>query len=79
MLALYTNPRASRSLIGGAEFCHQDGRDLAVLCRRAGVKHELVWEWAQLHVFALGSAWVAPEVRARTDGRIVEWIKGCVS
>ena len=66
-------------LVGGAEFCHQDGRDLATLCKKAGVKHELVAEWAQMHVYALGSAFIEPAVREKTDLKIVEWIKSSVS
>ena len=52
-------------LVGGAEFCHQDGRNLAVLWKKAGVRHELVAEWAQMHVYALGSALIEPAVREK--------------
>lgn len=82
---LFSNPDELKGLnpqlvlIGGAEFCHQDGRDLAVLCKRAGVKHELVCEYGQLHVFALGSNWIDPRVRQRTDAKIIDWIRAAVS
>lgn len=82
---LFSNPNELKGLnpqlilLGGAEFCHQDGRDLAVLCKRAGVKHQLVVEFGQLHVYALGSKWIAPEIREKTDTKIVDWIKAAVS
>lgn len=82
---LFSNPDELKGLnpqlvlIGGAEFCHQDGRDLAVLCKRAGVKHELVAEYGQLHVYALGSAWIDRQVREKTDSKIIDWIKAAVS
>lgn len=82
---LFSNPDELKGLnpqlvlLGGAEFCHQDGRDLAVLCKRAGVKHQLVVEFGQLHVYALGSKWIDPEIRAKTDTKIVDWIQAAVS
>lgn len=63
-------------LTGGAEMAMLDGRHWAALCSRAGVKHKLVLEWGQLHIYAMGSAWVDPWVRRQTDHRIVAWIEG---
>lgn len=62
-------------LTGGAEYAMQDGRDWSYLCRKAAITHELIVEWGQLHIFAMGSKWVHPDVRARTDKKIVDWIK----
>lgn len=61
-------------LTGGAEMAMFDGRQWADLCARAGIKHELTLEWGQLHIYAMGSAWVDPGVRLKTDNRILEWI-----
>lgn len=78
---LYVPERQLRGLcpqlifVGGAEFALQDAKRWADVCGTADVEHELVVEWAQMHVYALGSAWVEPRVRRETDGRIVGWIK----
>ena len=61
-------------LTGAGEFAVQDARDWATLCREAGVKHEMLVEWGQLHIYALGSKIVDPGVRRTTDAKIVSWI-----
>jgi acetyl esterase/lipase len=65
-------------LVGGAEFALQDSKEWAALCEKANVRHELVVEWGQLHVYALGSKFVDPHVRGKTDAKIVGWIKHCL-
>jgi hypothetical protein len=40
------------------------------------VKHDLVVEWGQMHVYALGSSWLEPGVRKKTEMKIVDWMKG---
>jgi acetyl esterase/lipase len=65
-------------LVGGGEFALQEGKDWARLCCKAGVNHRIVCEWGQLHVYALGSTWLAPEVRRRTELSIVDWMKTCL-
>ncbi|KAF9889090.1 hypothetical protein FE257_008067 [Aspergillus nanangensis] len=42
-------------LTGGAEMAKEDGRRWAGLCRQANVPYQLVLEWAQMHIYALGS------------------------
>lgn len=64
--------------IGAAEFALQEAKDLATLYREARIKHELVVEWGQLHIYALGSKWIDPAVREKTDGKIIEWMKQCI-
>ena len=61
--------------VGAAEFALSDSKDWARLCKRAGVECELQVEWGQLHVWALGSRWIEPELRRRTDERIVGWME----
>jgi acetyl esterase/lipase len=60
--------------VGAAEFALSDSKDWARKCREAGVECELQVEWGQLHVWALGSKFIDPELRRRTDERIVEWM-----
>jgi acetyl esterase/lipase len=62
-------------LVGAGEFALQESKDWATLCNEAGVPKQLVCEWGQLHIYALGSAWVEPSVRQRTDAAIVSWMK----
>lgn len=62
-------------LVGGGEFALQDSKEWAKACRTAGLEHKLVVEWGQLHIYAMGSAWVDPSVRRKTDGAIIDWIK----
>jgi acetyl esterase/lipase len=64
--------------VGAAEFALQEAKDLAILYKRAHIKHELVVEWGQLHIYALGSKWIDQEVRKKTDAKIVGWMKQCV-
>ncbi|KAJ5707659.1 hypothetical protein N7488_007460 [Penicillium malachiteum] len=66
-------------LVGGGEFALQEARDWASLCRKADIQHEIVCEWGQLHIYALGSAWIAPSVREKTDRSIVTWIKKSIN
>jgi acetyl esterase/lipase len=64
-------------LVGAGEFALQDSKDLATLCNLAGVENKLVCEQGQLHIYALGSAWLDPALRRRTDETIVGWMKQC--
>lgn len=66
-------------LVGAAEFALQDSRDLATLCQKANVRHELVAEWGQLHIYAMGSQWIDPAVREKTDAKIIGWMKQFVN
>lgn len=61
-------------LAGGAEFALWDSKRWATLCRTAGVQHRLIVGWGQLHVWALGSDWIAPSLREATDSTIVNWM-----
>lgn len=61
--------------VGGAEFALYDSKQWAELCKRAEVQHELHIEWGQLHIWAMGSQWIEPGLRARTDARILDWIE----
>ena len=65
-------------LVGAGEFALQDSKELAILASKAGVKIKLVCEEGQLHIYALGSTWLAPEVRRRTDATIISWIQECM-
>ncbi|OAL33777.1 hypothetical protein AYO20_06953 [Fonsecaea nubica] len=60
---------------GGAEFARYDSEKWAELCRAAGVECKLVIEWAQLHIYAVGSKFTDPAVRRKTDDIIIQWIK----
>ncbi|KAJ6016123.1 hypothetical protein N7540_010714 [Penicillium herquei] len=66
-------------LVGGGEFAIQEAKDWATLCRKADVPHEIICEWGQLHIYALGSAWIEPSVREKTDRSIMTWIKQCLN
>lgn len=66
-------------LVGAGEFALQEAKDWAARCSKAGVQHEIICEWGQLHIYALGSAWIAPSVRERTDQSIIAWIKLCLN
>ncbi|KAF9892983.1 hypothetical protein FE257_012394 [Aspergillus nanangensis] len=66
-------------LVGGGEFAYQEGKDLAKLATQAGVRHHLEIEWGQMHLYALGSKWVSPAVRRKTDGMIYRWILDCLA
>ncbi|KAH8595052.1 Alpha/Beta hydrolase protein [Bisporella sp. PMI_857] len=62
-------------LVGAAEFALHDSVQWAQFCKKTGVKHKLVREWGQIHIYALGSKWIEREVRERTDGLIFDWIE----
>ncbi|EXJ66286.1 uncharacterized protein A1O5_10438 [Cladophialophora psammophila CBS 110553] len=64
---------------GGAEFARTDSEKWAELCQKAGVEHKLIIEWAQLHVYAVGSKFTHPAVRGKTDDMIIEWVKAHVA
>ena len=65
-------------LVGSAEITLQDCKRWASLCKRANIRHELVIEWGRLHVYALGSAFLDPEICRKTDSKILGWIKTCL-
>lgn len=60
---------------GGAEFARRDSELWAEKCGQAHVKHKLIIEWGQLHIYAMGSKFTAPAVRAKTDNLIIDWMK----
>ncbi|KAF4996271.1 hypothetical protein FDECE_12515 [Fusarium decemcellulare] len=62
-------------LVGAAEFALYDSKAWARLCRAAGVSHKLHIEWAQLHIYAMGSRFIDPRARRGTDLQIIEWVK----
>ncbi|PYH81918.1 alpha/beta-hydrolase [Aspergillus uvarum CBS 121591] len=66
-------------LVGGGEFALQEGKDLAALLEKADVRHHLQVEWGQMHLYGLGSAWVDPSVRRKTDAMIHRWMLDCLS
>ena len=78
---LYRRPEElhglSRQLIfvGGGEFCMHDAREWARLLSQAGVKHKLVVEYAQMHIYAMGSDWVDPKVQHKTDDIFLDWVE----
>lgn len=66
-------------LVGGGEFALQEGKDLAKLLGFSGVKQHLEIEWGQMHLYGLGSKWVDPMVRKKTDCMIYQWILDCLA
>lgn len=70
--------RLHRQLIfvGAAEFALHDSKTWASLCRNAGVELDLQIEWGQLHIWAMGSRWIEPGLRTRTDKKIIDCIEG---
>lgn len=62
---------------GAGEFALQDSKEWAALCEKSGVKKELVIEWGQLHIWALGSSFIDPKLRRKTDLHIIRWIADC--
>lgn len=60
---------------GGAEFALWDSKRWAALCKTAGVTHRLCIGWGQLHVWALGSDFIAPSLRRATDSTIISWME----
>ncbi|KIV92791.1 hypothetical protein PV10_04057 [Exophiala mesophila] len=69
--------RLSPQLIftGAAEFARYDSEKWAELCREAQVKCNMTIEWGQMHIYAVGSKFVDPTVRIKTDNMIIDWIK----
>lgn len=65
-------------MVGAAEYALQDGKGWAEICKKAYIKHKLVLEWGQLHIYAMGSKWLEPGVRAQTEKTIIDWIGQCV-
>ncbi|KAF5573174.1 hypothetical protein FPANT_12545 [Fusarium pseudoanthophilum] len=61
-------------LAGAAEFALYDSKAWAKLCETAKVHHQLHVEWGQLHIYAMGSRWIDPVIRKRTDLKIISWI-----
>lgn len=62
-------------LVGGGEFAIYDSKKWAEMCRSAGLECSLTIEWGQLHIYAMGSDWIAPSIRRKTDDRIIEWVQ----
>ncbi|KAK5045787.1 hypothetical protein LTR84_008880 [Exophiala bonariae] len=60
---------------GGAEFARRDSEMWAEKCGQADVEHKLIIEWGQLHIYAVGSKFTAPAIRAKTDDLIIGWMK----
>ncbi|KAF5640798.1 hypothetical protein F52700_3509 [Fusarium sp. NRRL 52700] len=61
-------------LAGGAEFALYDSKAWAQLCAAAKVRQQLHVEWGHLHIYALGSRWIDPAIRKRTDLMIIGWM-----
>ncbi|PVH71629.1 alpha/beta-hydrolase [Cadophora sp. DSE1049] len=55
--------------VGAAEFALLDAKEWATLCEKA-----VVAGWGELHVWALGSSFLDPKLRARSDEKMVEWM-----
>ncbi|KAH7064051.1 Alpha/Beta hydrolase protein [Paraphoma chrysanthemicola] len=64
--------------VGAAEFALSDSKHWAQRCQDAGIKCELHVAWGQMHVWALGSSFIEPALRDKTDARMVEWMIECV-
>lgn len=64
--------------VGAAEFALSDSKDWARRCKDAAVKCELHVEWGQMHIWAMGSSFIKPELREKTDTRMVDWMIECV-
>ena len=62
-------------LVGSAEFVLQDSRAWAARCAEAKLHHKLIIERGQLHIYAMGSRFIDPGTREKTDSEIVSWIK----
>lgn len=78
---LYCQPEELKGLspqlifTGGGEFARYDSEEWAKVCQKAGLDYKLTIEWAQLHIYAVGSRFTDPAVRRKTDDMIIEWIK----
>lgn len=66
-------------LVGGGEFALYDSKRWAEVCAQAGVEYKLNIEYGQLHIYAMGSKFVSPAVRHKTDSMIVEWLKAHIA
>lgn len=64
---------------GGGDFVLPECRELVQLFSKAGLRHNLVVEWGQLHLYGLGSEWIEPSVRSRTDAIMFDWIVQAVN
>lgn len=62
-------------LVGAAEFALAEACRWASRCKKAGVEHNLIREYGQVHIYAMGSKWIAPSVRNKTDMLILDWIQ----
>lgn len=62
-------------LVGAAEFALAEGSRWASRCKKAGVEHTLIREYGQMHIYAMGSSWMPPSVRNKTDMLILDWIQ----
>ncbi|EME82840.1 uncharacterized protein MYCFIDRAFT_196288 [Pseudocercospora fijiensis CIRAD86] len=64
-------------LVGAGDTVLPESKDFARLCQSQSILHRLVCEWGQLHIYALGTQWVDPKVRHKTDGYILDWMEQC--
>jgi monoterpene epsilon-lactone hydrolase len=61
-------------LVGGGDFVLPECRDLARVFTEAGIRFNMVVEQGEFHLYALGSKWIKPETRSRTNAAIVSWV-----
>lgn len=61
-------------LVGGGDFVLPECRELCRLFREANLQHEMVVEWGEFHLYALGSRWIHPTTRAKTDAIFFRWL-----
>jgi len=61
-------------LVGGGDFVLPECRELSQRFTEAGLRHKMVVEWGEFHLYALGSKWVDPRTRAKTEATIFGWI-----
>lgn len=64
-------------IVGAAEFALQDSKEWAALCKKAKVTNELIIGHGELHVWALGSSFIDPILRVKTDEKIISWMIDC--
>jgi acetyl esterase/lipase len=65
-------------LVGGGDFVLPECRDLSRMFAKAGLRHEMVVERGEFHLYALGSNWTKRETRDRTDKYILGWMKNAL-